>query len=97
MLKVTLYSKDLVLFIIGMEDLFEIKAKLKPVISRWNHVGLALRLDYTALEENKDLEDCQTILWLNKTYNTEQFGEPSWKLLAEAVGDQSGGNKPSSS
>ena len=84
-----------------MEDLFEIKAKLRPVISRWKHVGLALRLDYNALEtiekENKDLEDCLTktlILWLNKTYNTERFGEPSWKLLAEAVGDPSGGNNP---
>ena len=32
------------------------------------------------------------ILWLHKNYNTEIFGEPSWELLAKAVGHPTGGN-----
>ena len=33
-------------------------------------------------------------LWLNRNYNTERFGEPSWELLASAVGHRAGGNNP---
>ncbi|CAI8033370.1 hypothetical protein GBAR_LOCUS18822 [Geodia barretti] len=62
----------------------------------------ALRLDQGQLkkiekENRDDLDDClsETLsLWLNKNYNTERFGEPSWKLLAEAVGHPAGGNNP---
>ena len=71
------------------------------MIARWKHIGLALRLDPSKLDviekENKELEDCLTkvlTLWLKKTYNTERFGEPSWKLLADAVRDPAGGNNP---
>ena len=33
-------------------------------------------------------------LWLKKSYNTGRFGDPSWQLLARAVGDPAGGNNP---
>ena len=69
--------------------------------ARWKHVGLALRLDPNQLgvieKQNKYLEDClieMLTLWLNKNYNTKRFGEPSWELLAKAVGDPAGGNNP---
>ena len=83
-------------------DLFEVKGKLLPVTERWKHIGLALRLDPSELKkierENRDnLEDCLTevlTLWLNKAYVTEKFGEPSWELLARAVGHPAGGNNP---
>ena len=29
--------------------------------------------------------------WLNKNYNVEKFGEPTWRWLVEAVGDPAGG------
>ena len=72
------------------------------MIPRWKDIGLALlRLDPSKLDviemENKKLEECLTkvlTLWLKKTYNTEKFGEPSWKLLADAVSDPAGGNNP---
>ena len=77
------------------------KRELQPVTDRWKHIGLALRLDPSELKvierENRDLEDCLTealALWLRKAYNTERFGEPSWELLARAVGDPAGGNNP---
>ena len=83
-------------------DLLDLKRELLPVISRWKHIGLALRLDPSKLKklerENRDnLEDCLTevlTLWLKKAYNTEKFGEPSWELLARAVAHPSGGNNP---
>ena len=72
------------------------------MVARWKHIGLSLRLDNSELKrierENRDnLEDCLTealALWLNKAYNTERFGEPSWELLARAVADPAGGNNP---
>ena len=66
--------------------------------ARWKHIGLALHLNHGQLKkiekENGDLEDCMTemlTLWLQKNYNTERFGEPSWELLAAAVSHRSGG------
>ena len=77
------------------------KKKLEPVIDRWKHIGLALRLDPNQMKrikkENSDLEDCLTevlTLWLQRNYNTERFGKPSWEMLARAVGDRSGGSNP---
>ena len=82
-----------------MDDLFEVNSELQPVAARWKHFGLALRLDPDKLDEierdNRDSSDCLTkvlTLWLKKNYNTERFGEPSWKLLARAAGNPAGGN-----
>ena len=68
---------------------------------KWNKVGLALRLDPSALSRVRknfsDVEDClQEVLtqWLQKAYNTTRFGDPSWKLLVEAVAHPAGGNNP---
>ena len=85
--------------IIGEDDLFDVKAELTRVIARWKHIGLALRLSPAKLDaiekENKEPEDClikALTLWLNKGYDTERFGEPSWKLIVDAVCNTAGGN-----
>ena len=80
--------------------MFDVKKELQPVITRWKHIGLALRLDPEQLkkiarENRDDMDDClieMLTLWLNKNYNTERFGNPSWELLASAVKDHAGGN-----
>ena len=33
-------------------------------------------------------------LWLNRGYNVEKYGEPSWQSLREAVRSPAGGNSP---
>ena len=83
----------------GPEDLFYVKSELETVIDRWKYIGLALGLTLDQVKrierENRDLEDCLTevlTLWLKRNYNTERFGEPSWEMLARAVGHRSGGN-----
>ena len=84
---------------VGTSDLFDVKNELQPVTARWKPLGLALRLDPDKLDEiekdNRDSSDCLTkvlTLWLKRNYITERFGEPSWELLASAVGHPSGGN-----
>ena len=70
-----------------------------PVTARWKDIGLVLRLDLSQLDiietNHRNCVDCLThmlSLWLKKSYNTERFGDPSWQLLARAVGDPAGGN-----
>ena len=85
----------------GPEDLRDVRSALGPVIAKWKHIGLTLRLDtgqLDAIERDKvNCEDCLTEVltqWLKGNYNTERFGEPSWEMLARAVGHRSGGNDP---
>ena len=85
----------------GIDDLFDVKSVLLPVVARWKGIGLALRLDPSQLDEiesdNRNSTDCLTrilTLWLKKAYNTERFGEPSWELLARAVAHPAGGDNP---
>ena len=75
--------------------------ELIDVADRWEGIGLALRLSPNDLKTVKvncnggDPEQClrDTITkWLNKNYNYEQYGNPSWKMLALAVGHKCGGN-----
>ena len=75
------------------------KVVLEPITARWKHFGLALRLDPDKLDEierdNRDSGDYLTkvlTLWLQRNYNTERFGNPSWELLARAVRHPVGGN-----
>ena len=79
--------------------MFDVKSQLVPVTVKWKDIGLALRLAPDKLDvieaENQDINSCLTKtlgLWLKKNYDTKQFGEPSWKLLADAVAHPAGGN-----
>ena len=67
----------------------------------WRNIGLALRLDDSQLgviqRDNPDVNGRLTDMlrqWLNKTYDVEQFGQPSWQMLVEAVRSPAGGNNP---
>ena len=66
---------------------------------RWNDVGLALRLcPYTLETIKSDCQDSKSCLcevlteWLKKSYDTNRFGQPSWRLLVRAVAHPYGGN-----
>ena len=73
-------------------------SELSPLSDRWRQLGLALGLDANKIYEiescNVSPEDCLIeilTLWLKGGYNT---GNPSWKLLADAVRHPVGGNNP---
>ena len=68
---------------------------------RWRNIALALHLKDPKLsiiqDNNADVTTRLTDMlrqWLNKTYDVERFGQPSWQMLAEAVRSPAGGNNP---
>ena len=76
--------------------------ELVPVIARWRQIGMALRINPAQLDviegESGELDTrlSKTVtLWLNKTYDTKKYGNPSWNSLADAVAHPAGGNNPS--
>ena len=86
---------------IDIDDLFTVNSELLPVAHEWENIGLALRLQphvLSAIESNRtDVEGrLRNVLtkWLNKTYNSARFGDPTWQLLVAAVAHPAGGNNP---
>lgn len=72
-------------------------ANLMEVADKWSSIGLFLGIPYKRIEICK-LEDTleeritkMVELWLSQQYNTDAFGLPSWRKLAEAVASSSGG------
>ena len=84
-----------------IDDLYEVNSELVDVAGRWRNIGLALHLKDPKLsiiqDNNSDVTTRLTDMlrqWLNKTYDVERFGQPSWQMLAEAVRSPAGGNNP---
>ena len=85
---------------VDIDDLFSVSSELLPVAHKWKKIGHALRLDPNLLERirQKNHVDADDYLsdvlteWLKKAYNVVRFGDPSWKLLVEALAHPAGGN-----
>ena len=84
----------------GEEDTYDVYSEVVDLAGRWSNMCLALRLPptdrnkiETAYSSNPDkcLEEV-IVKWLQKCYNYQKFGSPTWKMLVKAVGDQAGGN-----
>ena len=77
-------------------DLAQVTNELIPVATRWKYIGRALRLDSAKLSkielDHGAVEDHLTEVLLQWLNNSERFGEPSWTLLAAAVGHPAGGD-----
>ena len=85
----------------GIDDLIDVKSKVLPVAARWRDIGLVLGISDSKLEtieaNKSDVRDClmdMLRLWLNRAYNVEEYGEPSWQSLREAVRSPAGGDSP---
>ena len=66
---------------------------MMPVASSWKAIGRGLRIEYGLLnmiEENNSgkpkecLSDMLTC-WLNRNYNVEKFGEPTWRAVVTVM------------
>ena len=86
---------------LGIKDLQEVRSQLVKVQVKWRDIGLALGLTDPQLEtiqaDNTNVSSCLTAMlrdWLNKSYNTTRYGEPSWQRLSDAVRHRAGGNNP---
>ena len=79
---------------LDIDELYDVLEALKDCKALWEDIGTALRVRIGKLEEIKaanpsDPNKCLRATmseWLKKNYNTERFGDPSWRLLVEAVG-----------
>ena len=66
---------------------------------RWSDICCALNLPHeeTIRKETQgdDIARCFRMVlrkWLQKSYNYQRWGCPTWRMLVEAVGDPAGGN-----
>ena len=70
--------------------------------AKWKSLGIALRirpakLDIISLKDPNDPNGCLRDVihaWLQQHYDTKRFGQPSWKLLCQAVHKPAGGDNP---
>ena len=88
------------LFTSDLDDhLFDLQSELIPAAASWKSIGVALRLKPDFLQSidtwySGDPRVCLSWMvmeWLKRNYNVEKFGEPSWRMLVDAVGNPAGG------
>ena len=85
----------------GDDNLFEVYKEVITLAPRWSDICCALNLpilhEETIRNETK-CDDCKRCLrmvltkWLQKSYNYEKCGHPTWRMLVKAVDDPAGGN-----
>ena len=82
-----------------IDDLVDVKRELISIADKWKDIGLALRLKPATLNtiegsriNLKDRLSDVLAEWLNKAYNVQRFGQPSWQLVVRAVRDPAGGD-----
>ena len=82
------------------DDTYDVCHEVVGLSGRWSSICLALRLrpsDRTKIavahpgNPDKCLEEV-IIKWLQKGYNYQRHGCPTWRTLVKAVGDPAGGN-----
>ena len=86
----------------GEDDLIDVLEAVLPIKSLYFALGRSLRLktaDLKSIQEaypsESDVEQAlsDTLeLWLQQKYNAGRFGPPTWRMLAEAVNREGGGN-----
>lgn len=86
------------LSLLDREDVYFIMKALDTVIAQWRNIGMCFGL-YPKLDtiqaDNSDVTNRMGAVvehWLKRNYNTDKFGEPTWRKLVEVVGDPIGGN-----
>ena len=85
----------------GEEDLLDIQSAIVEVAARWKHIGDVFRLSpgtLDAIREDHSKSESrlrETILkWLQKCYDHQLYGPPTWRWVVEAVASPAGGDKP---
>ncbi len=87
------------MLILDEDDLSKIIKEILPIESRYYNLGRSLNLKIPDLRRIRDensresdaLEDV-LLLWLNKKYDEKKYGPPTWRMLVEAVNEETGGD-----
>ena len=71
------------------DDLADVIEVIDPLAASWKEIGTRLRLPADRMDaiasENTDVKNCLLEVsthWLRRNYDTDKFGEPSWRWLA---------------
>ena len=86
-------------YILDEDDLSKVIDEIHTIQSRYYYLGRSLNLKIPKLRNIRDrnpsesdaLEDV-LLLWLEQEYNVAKHGPPTWKMLVEAVDQESGGD-----
>ena len=83
------------------DDLHDVYDEVYTLTARWSDICFGLKLS-TAQEETirsetrgaNSAQCLRTVLtkWLQKSYNVDRYGPPTWRMLVKAVGSPAGGN-----
>ena len=83
------------------DDLFDVYEEVHTLAAKWSHICFALKLPWSEeqiIHKESHGDDCvhclQVVLrkWLQKSYNYDKHGPPTWRMLVRAVCDPAGGN-----
>ena len=87
-------------FLTGQDDHFDILTEMMPVASSWKAIGNGLGIDpgrLNVIQESNPgkpkgcLPEMLTS-WLNRNYNVERFGEPTWRAVVKVVAHPAAGD-----
>ena len=86
----------------GEDDLADVLDAVLDMAAEWKSLGAALRIRHGELEaffkkNHTDPNGCLIdvlLAWLKLNYDTKKFGQPSWRVLCQAIQKPAGGNNP---
>ena len=84
----------------GEDDAYDVYREVVSLAGSWSSMCLALRLrpsdrSKIAAAHPGNPDECLeavVVKWLQKGYNYQRHGCPTWRMLVEAVDDPAGGN-----
>ena len=95
-------TNDTMTFVIDEDDLADVMDEVLTIKSMYFALGRSLRLKNANLQAIRTQYPTESdfelalndvlLLWLDKQYNVDRFGPPTWRLLVEAVDKESSGN-----
>ena len=85
---------------VGEDDLSAVLKALLEVLSEWKLIGIGFGLKSSKLKQIEEaqrgnLKKCLVDVimdWLNRNYDSDRFGEPSWRKMVEVVADPAAGD-----
>ena len=84
----------------GEDDLFSLLTEMMPVVKSWKAIGIGLgigsgRLGAIQTDNPGNSRECLSEMlscWLNRSYNVERFGEPTWRAVVQVVAHPAAGD-----
>ena len=84
------------------DDVHDVYEEVFTMAGHWRKIARGLRLSSATIslivsKSNNDSEDCLfniLEIWLKRTYNTERYGNPSWRMLVKCIANPAGGADP---